>query len=163
MSFAAASVRTMGMSGSQHIGQDWIGLVTHRLDATSAERFVADPAAGGICAFAGTTRAETNPAGQPLVALDYEAYTEMADKQLRDLAARARQRWPIVKLVLLHRLGRVPITEASVLIAVSTPHRAESFEACRFLIDELKKDVAIWKKEVWQGGDATWVHPGPRP
>jgi molybdopterin synthase catalytic subunit len=138
---------------------DWIELLPMPLDAAAVERFVADPAAGGICTFAGTTRAETNPAGRALVALDYEAYPEMATKQLRDLAARARAQWPIVKLALLHRLGRVPIAEASVLIAVSTPHRAESFAACRFLIDELKKDVAIWKQEVWDGGEATWVHP----
>ena len=83
----------------------------------------------------------------------------MANRQLAALASVARQRWPIVKLALLHRLGRVSIAESSVLIAVSTPHRAESFEACRFLIDELKRDVAIWKKEIWQGGDETWVHP----
>ncbi len=138
---------------------DWIALVTPLLDIAAAENFVADPAAGGICSFAGTTRAETNAAGQPLVALDYEAYAEMATKQLHDLAARARAKWPVVKLVLLHRLGRVPIAEASVLIVVSTPHRAASFEACRFLIDELKKDVAIWKKEVWAAGEGTWVHP----
>jgi molybdopterin synthase catalytic subunit len=139
--------------------KDWIALVEMPLDIAAAERFAADAAAGGICSFAGTTRAETNAAGQKLVALDYEAYAELATKQLHDLAARARAKWPVVKLVLLHRLGRVAIAEASVLIVVSTPHRAASFEACRFLIDELKKDVAIWKKEVWAAGDATWVHP----
>ena len=138
---------------------DWIALSPTSLDVAAAEQFATDPAAGGICTFAGTTRAETNATGQPLIALDYEAYPEMAEKQLRALAKGARDRWPIVKLVLLHRLGRVPIAEASVLISVSTPHRAASFEACRFLIDELKKDVAIWKKEVWQAGEATWVHP----
>ena len=141
------------------MSSDWTELTESPLDIAAAERFAVASEAGGICTFAGTTRAETNAAGQPLVALDYEAYAEMATKQLRDLAAKARQRWPIVKLVLLHRLGRVAVGEASVLIMVSTPHRAASFEACRFLIDELKKDVAIWKKEVWQGGEATWVHP----
>jgi molybdopterin synthase catalytic subunit len=141
------------------MANDWIALTQDRLDIAAAEKFVADPAAGGICSFAGTTRAETNAAGQPLVALDYQAYAEMAEKQLRDLAAKARAKWPIVKLVLLHRLGCVAIAEASVLIVVSTPHRAASFEACRFLIDELKKDVTIWKQEVWQQGEATWVHP----
>lgn len=141
------------------MANDWIELTPDPLDIAAAERFVADAAAGGICTFSGTTRAETNKAGQPLIALDYEAYAEMAEKQLRNLADRARAKWPVVKLVLLHRLGRVSIAEASVLIAVSTPHRAASFEACRFLIDELKKDVTIWKQEVWQQGEATWVHP----
>ena len=83
----------------------------------------------------------------------------MALNQLQSLAAAARQRWPILKLALLHRIGRVPVGEPSVIIAVSTPHRADAFEACRFLIDELKKDVAIWKKEVWSDGTGTWVHP----
>jgi molybdopterin synthase catalytic subunit len=83
----------------------------------------------------------------------------MAIEQLKKLAAAARTRWPIVKLALLHRVGKVALAEPSVVIAVSTPHRADAFEACRFLIDELKKDVAIWKKEVWSDGSGTWVHP----
>jgi len=76
----------------------------------------------------------------------------MAKQQMRDLARRARQRWPIVRLALLHRVGRVPLTQPSVLIAVSTPHRAEAFEACRWLIDTLKSEVTIWKKEIWDDG-----------
>jgi molybdopterin synthase catalytic subunit len=75
------------------------------------------------------------------------------------LARLARDRWPIVKLAILHRIGRVALAEPSVVIAVSTPHRADSFQACQFLIDELKKSAAIWKKEVWADGSGTWVHP----
>jgi molybdopterin synthase catalytic subunit len=122
-------------------------------------KLVFDDEAGGVDLFLGTTRAETHPDGRTLVALDYEAYVEMAIKQMHDLAARARQRWPIRRLVLLHRVGRVDVGEASVLIAVSCPHRAEAFESCRFLIDTLKAEVAIWKKEVWADGSGTWVHP----
>ena len=137
-------------------GDDWIGITAAPLDTGRAIAFVSADAAGGIAVFLGTTRAEGN-----LLALDYEAYEEMALKQLNGLAAAARARWPIVKLALLHRTGRVKLAEPSVVIAVSTPHRAESFEACRFLIDSLKKDVAIWKKEVWADGTGSWIHPDP--
>ena len=133
---------------------DWIEILTSDLDIAKAVEFVADPAAGGIATFLGTTRAE-----ESLVALDYEAYNEMAMQQLRSLAAQARQRWPIVRLAVLHRVGRVEVKQSSVVIAVSTPHRADAFEACRFLIDSLKKDVAIWKKEVFADGSGQWVHP----
>ena len=145
---------------------DLIEIRAHALDATAAISVVTDGAAGGIAVFLGTTRSEKSPDGRDLVALDYEAYEEMALKQMGDLAAAARQRWPVTKLALLHRTGRVAIGEPSVVIAVSTPHRADAFEACRFIIDELKKSVAIWKKEIWSAGDATWVHPsssGPSP
>ena len=93
-----------------------------------------DPTAGGIAVFLGCTRAETHADGRQLVSLDYETYEEMALKQMHDLAAGARGKWPIVKLVMLHRVGRVGLGEPSVLIAVSTPHRGEAFEACRWLI-----------------------------
>jgi molybdopterin synthase catalytic subunit len=94
-----------------------------------------------------------------LVALDYEAYEQMATEQFADMARRARQSWPIVKLVILHRVGRVAVAEPSVVIAVATPHRAQAFEACRWMIDTLKKEAAIWKKEVWSDGSAAWVDP----
>jgi molybdopterin synthase catalytic subunit len=139
---------------------DWISIIPEPLPTAEVVAFVHDPTAGGIDVFLGTTRAEKNERGQELLSLDYEAYHEMASRQLQSLARRARERWPIIKLALLHRMGRVGLGEPSVVIAVSTPHRAEAFEACRFLIDELKRDVAIWKKEVWAAGEGTWVHPG---
>jgi molybdopterin synthase catalytic subunit len=143
--------------------EDWITLTVEPLDTAAAVAFVTDGRAGGIDVFLGTTRAETSADGRELVALDYEAYEQMAGEQLRDLVRRARAQWPIVKLVLLHRTGWVAVGEPSVLIAVSTPHRGESFAACRWLIDTLKKDAAIWKKEVWVDGTGTWVHPSPVP
>ena len=129
------------------------------LQVDEAVRFVLDASAGGIDVFLGTTRAERSAEGRALVALDYEAYEEMALKQLADLAHRARAQWPVVKLAVLHRVGRVAVGEPSVIIAVSTPHRADAFAACKWLIDALKVDVAIWKKEVWADGLSTWVHP----
>jgi molybdopterin synthase catalytic subunit len=140
---------------------DWIDILATPLPNAEAIASVAHPDAGGIAVFLGTTRAEPHPqTARPLEALDYEAYPDLAMKQLKEIAARARQRWPILSLVVLHRTGRVPIGEASVLIAVATPHRNEAFEACRFLIDTLKSDVAIWKKESWSDGTGTWVHSG---
>jgi molybdopterin synthase catalytic subunit len=141
---------------------DWVTLFDQPLPTADAIHFVHDPSAGGIAVFLGTTRHETGPASQPLIALDYEAYPEMAIPQLHTLAAAARSQWPIIKLALLHRSGRVPLGQPSVLIAVSTPHRDEAFTACRFMIDTLKRDVAIWKKEVWADGSGTWVHPEDR-
>jgi molybdopterin synthase catalytic subunit len=136
---------------------DLIGLSESPLDVNAAVDAVSDGGAGAISVFLGTTRDETNAEGRPLIALDYEAYREMAEKQLHALAAQARRRWPIVRLAILHRVGRVEIGKPSVLIAVSTPHRAEAFEACRFLIDNLKAEAAIWKKEVWADGTTSWV------
>ncbi len=139
--------------------RDFIAVTTLDLDAGTITDLVTEGSAGGVSVFLGTTRAERNDDGRELVALDYEAYTDMATRQLRDLAAEARRRWPIAKLAVVHHVGRVDIGRPSVVIAVSSPHRAEAFEACRWIIDTLKKDVAIWKKEVWADGTGTWVHP----
>lgn len=138
--------------------RDVIRLTVDPISPSAADA-VRDPAAGGVAVFLGCTRAERHADGRELVALDYQAYSEMAVKQMHDLAFTARQGWPIVRLVLLHRTGRVALGEPSVLIAVSTPHRSEAFDACRWLIDTLKKDVAVWKKEIWADGSGTWVHP----
>lgn len=141
---------------------DFIGVVPFEISTTVAVELVSDAAAGGVAVFLGTTRGDRNSEGRVLKALDYEAYAEMAERQLRELARLAREKWPIVKLVILHRVGRVGLGEPSVVIAVSTPHRGEAFEACRFLIDRLKSEAAIWKKEVWEDGSVSWVD-GDRP
>ncbi|HEX4793523.1 MAG TPA: molybdenum cofactor biosynthesis protein MoaE [Humisphaera sp.] len=135
---------------------DWIDMSSEALDCAGALAFVSDQQAGGVAIFLGTSRAETNTAGRTLLALDYEAYPQMALEQMRELAVEARKKWPITKLAMLHRTGRVGLAEPSVIIAVSSPHRAEAFDACRWLIDELKKSVGIWKKEIWADGSATW-------
>ena len=138
---------------------DWIALTPDPLSSADAVAFVTDAAAGGIAVFLGTTRAETAPDGRELIALDYDAYADMAVEQLRRLVATAREQGVVTKAAVLHRLGRVAVGEPSVVIAVSTPHRADAFAACRFLIDELKRDVPIWKQERWADGTGTWVHP----
>ena len=139
------------------MSDDWIEILEKPLSVEDVVKFVTDAHAGGIDVFLGTTRAETSPSGQRLLALDYEAYAEMALARLKLLATDARKGWPITKIAILHRIGRVAVGEASVVIAVSCPHRAESFDACRFLIDQLKVDVPIWKKEIWADGTGTWV------
>ena len=143
------------------MSDDWIELSAEAIEAGPAVEFVSTPSAGGIDVFLGTTRAERRADGRQLVALDYEAYAPMALKRMRELAAEAQRRWPVVRLAMLHRTGRVGLAEPSVIIAVSTPHRADAFEACRWLIDALKADVPIWKQEVWDDGAGTWVNPEP--
>ena len=138
---------------------DRLAIIADDIKVDEAVAFVSDECAGGICVFLGTTRAETGPSGNRLIALDYEAYREMADRQLHELASRARARWPVITLAIIHRIGRVRLGEPSVLIAVGTPHRGEAFECCRWLIDTLKAELAVWKKEVWETGTPTWARP----
>lgn len=125
------------------------------LDVAAAVAAVSRAEAGGIDLFLGTTRGEADREKGELVALEYHAYPEMAVKEMRAIAEQACRRWPVCALVAWHRLGRVALGEASVLIAVSCPHRGEAFEACRYVIDELKKLVPIWKKEQF-AQDARW-------
>ncbi len=122
----------------------------------------AEGAAGGLTIFEGVTRFERCVEHGDLVRLSYEAYGEMACKQMRLLVERCRERWPIERCALVHRVGDVEIGEASVVIGVACGHRAEAFDACRFLIDELKREVPIWKKEVWSDGHTSWVDPTKR-
>jgi molybdopterin synthase catalytic subunit len=114
--------------------------------------------AGAVCTFLGTVREFTGE--KQTTALHYEAYPEMALKKLAELEAEARNRWPIIELALVHRVGPLDLGEISVVVAVSCPHRDQSFEACRWLIDTLKQVVPIWKREIWADGSEEWVHPG---
>jgi molybdopterin synthase catalytic subunit len=135
-----------------------IQLTNHPIDTAAILAAAANPAAGAVVLFLGTTREITGD--RQTIALDYEAYNEMAERQLAGLESQARQRWPVLECMIVHRLGRVPPTEASVAIAVSTPHRADAFAAGQWLIDSLKRDVAIWKREQRADGSTEWVHPG---
>jgi molybdopterin synthase catalytic subunit len=135
-----------------------IQLTNEPIDTSAILDRVRHPEAGAVVLFLGTTRELT--AGRQTVALDYEAYREMAERQLAELETEARRRWPVIECSITHRLGRVPSTEASVAIAVSTPHRSDAFAAAQWLIDALKRDVPIWKREQWADGSTEWVHPG---
>ena len=114
--------------------------------------------AGAINVFIGTVRNQTQ--AKPVTKLDFEAYDSMAVKKMQEIANQAAERWPIQKVAIVHRKGSLQIGEAAVVIAVSTPHRKASFEACEFIIDTLKQVVPIWKKEIFEDG-AVWVAAHP--
>ncbi|KAL1519507.1 hypothetical protein AB1Y20_023023 [Prymnesium parvum] len=112
------------------------------------------PSAGGIATFIGTTRDHFE--GKRVVRLEYEAYDLMAKKEMHNIIAAIRTRWQVRHVAIAHRVGVVPAAESSVEIAVSSTHRAEALEAVHFAINELKKTVPIWKKEIYDEGDAQW-------
>jgi molybdopterin synthase catalytic subunit len=124
------------------------------IDLQELVRFVTDPETGAIATFIGTTRNHND--GRKVIALDYDGYPEMAEKELARIGAAARKQWRICRMAIVHRLGPVQITEASVMIAVSSGHREAAFAACRFAIEEIKRTVPIWKKEVFEGGEV-WI------
>ena len=136
-----------------------IRLTDNPIDTAAVLDAVASPAAGAVVLFLGTVREITGE--QQTVSLEYESYAKMAEKRLADLAADARQKWPLTGCAIVHRLGILPVGEISVAIAVSAPHRHEAFEAGRWLIDQIKRDVPIWKKENYADGTGGWVHPRP--
>ncbi len=135
-----------------------IELTSDPIDYHALTEQVRSNAAGAVVLFLGTVREMT--AGRRTVALDYDAYPEMAIRQMQGLAEETRQKWPIEKVGIVHRLGHLELGDIIVAVAVSSPHRAEAFEAGRSLIDRLKEVVPIWKKENWDDGRTEWVHPG---
>ena len=134
-----------------------IHLTDQPLDYPAITESVRDPAAGAVVLFLGTVREFT--AGQQTEQLEYEAYREMAEASLRQLADEAAARFPIVKSALVHRVGLLQLSDVAVAIAVSTPHRAEAFAAGQWLIDTLKQRVPIWKREYYTDGRVHWQHP----
>ncbi len=138
-------------------------LVALTRDPIDAEKLVAAAKRGedgAVVVFDGIVRNESH--GRPTLYLDYEAYEEMAVKQLTELANQARSRFDIRQVTLVHRLGRLQISESSILIIVASSHRAAAFEACRWLIDSIKKLVPVWKKETFEDG-AVWADGEPFP
>jgi molybdopterin synthase catalytic subunit len=125
------------------------------IGADEATRFVADPGAGGTCVFVGTVR-DHSGAGE-VTGLTYEAWVELAERRLEELGEELLSRWTLRRAALVHRVGELPVGDASVVIAVSAEHRAEAFEACRHAIERLKQDVPIWKKEHLVTGESAWV------
>jgi molybdopterin synthase catalytic subunit len=134
-----------------------VQLTESPIDVTPLMAAAQQPAAGAVVLFLGISRQFTG--GRETVELSYEAYHEMAQNELEKLETEARRRWEITSCAIVHRLGVVPISEASVAVVVSSPHRAAAFEAGRWLIDSLKERAPIWKQERWASGETEWVHP----
>jgi molybdopterin synthase catalytic subunit len=136
------------------------------LSADEIASRVTNPHSGATLVFVGTVREWTK--GRRTVLLEYEAYAEMAVAQMQVIGREIEERWPGARTAIVHRVGRLDITEASVIIAVATPHRADAFEACRHAIERLKQIVPVWKKEVWEDGEEwvggqlgpDWMHKG---
>ena len=145
------------VSGGQGPAAVLVELTADPLDARRLEAAVADPGAGAICTFTGVVRDHAR--GQTVTHLEYEAYGEMAVRQMRAVAAEMVQRWPEARVAMAHRTGRLEIGEASVVVSVACPHRAEAIAACKHGIDRLKETVPVWKKE-FAGSGASWIE-GP--
>ncbi|MEW8977186.1 MAG: molybdenum cofactor biosynthesis protein MoaE [Symbiobacterium sp.] len=146
-------------------GRPLFEVTTAPLSADEVAARVTNPHSGATVVFVGTVREWTN--GRRTVHLEYEAYAEMAVAQMERIGQEIAERWPGARTAIVHRVGALAVTEASVVIAVATPHRAEAFEACRYAIERLKQIVPIWKKEVWEDGEEwvgsqtgpDWMHP----
>ncbi len=133
-------------------------------DPLSVKRLLAEvsaPERGGTCLFLGTVR--NGPEEQGVTAIEYSAYEEMVEAEFGRLLADADARWPEARIAVRHRLGVIPSGEASIAIAAAAPHRAEAFEACRFVIEEVKRRIPVWKKELHEDGTEVWVDPTGRP
>jgi molybdopterin synthase catalytic subunit len=154
----APTANSLGMSNA---GENvTVALTRDRIDAEKTVAAAKSAGDGAVVVFDGIVRNHTR--GRPTLHLDYEAYEEMALRQMRELGLKARERFGVRQVTMLHRLGRLEIGETSVLIVVASAHRSAAFEACRWLIDTLKQTVPIWKKETFVDG-AVWAPGDPFP
>ena len=135
-----------------------IALTTDPIDLGSAYKHLQSDEAGAIDFFLGVVR--NNTAAHPVDHLEYEAYGRMAISEMQKIADEACRRWKILRYVVIHRTGTLGIGEIAVLIGVTTPHRADAFDACRYIIDTIKQTVPIWKKEFLTDGEV-WVNAHP--
>jgi molybdopterin synthase catalytic subunit len=135
--------------------RDLVRVTELPLDPAALLALVSDPTAGAVVAFLGTVRNHA-PGKSGVSHLVYEAYVEVVEAKIAELVAESRSRWPLIGVAVEHRTGRVDIEGVSVAVVVSSAHRADAFEAARFLIDELKARAPIWKQEHWEGG-SEWI------
>ncbi len=147
------------VSGGGEADDGLFRVTAEPLDPDSLVDAVRKDGSGAVVLFYGVARNQSD--GRRVRALEYEAHASMAEKKLREIAEEARARWPVTGVGVLHRTGRLAIGEASLLVAVSAAHRREAFEACQYAVDRIKEIVPIWKKEIWEEGEGTWVvgHP----
>ena len=135
-----------------------IEITTNPIDRNKVIKAAEAQEAGALNVFIGTVRSKTSD--KKVIRLDYECYEPMAKKEIEKIIEAANSKWPILKVAISHRTGILKIGEDAVVLAVSTPHRKESFEACQFIIDSLKQTVPIWKKEIFEGGEE-WISAYP--
>ncbi|MCE2998087.1 MAG: molybdenum cofactor biosynthesis protein MoaE [Cyclobacteriaceae bacterium] len=135
-----------------------ITLTDQPLDINQITQLAHSPDAGAVNVFVGTVRANTQ--AKKVMRLEYEAYEPMAVSEIQKIVDVAKLKWPVKKIAVSHRVGILTVGEVAVVVAVATPHRKESFEACQFIIDSLKQTVPIWKKEIFEGGEE-WVSAHP--
>lgn len=147
------------VSGGNRSEIDRVRVGPEPLDPGAVSTSVIRADCGAVCTFTGTTR--NHYEGKRVEGLEYEAYAPMAEREIRALIEQARELWALGAIAIEHRIGPVPVGEASVVIAVSSPHRADGFEAGRYLIDSLKETVPIWKREHYEGGSA-WIEGSER-
>ncbi len=134
-------------------------LTRHRIEVHDLLAEVQGPERGGTCVFLGTVRNDEDVTG-----IEYSAYDDMALGEITRILDEAQVRWPDARVTLRHRLGLIPLGEASIAIAAAAPHRDAAFAACRYVIEEVKKRLPIWKKEMHADGTTTWVDPSrPHP
>jgi molybdopterin synthase catalytic subunit len=133
-------------------------MTRRRIDPTRALRQVLDEGAGGTVLFVGTIRRKGDKGR--VDSLEYQAYSEMAERRMKKIEAEVRSKWPVKKVTMMHREGRLRVGEVSVVVAVSSEHRAEAFEACRYAIDRIKKTLPLWKRE-HAGRRGRWVEGVP--
>lgn len=129
------------------------------LDLREAYDFVKSDGAGAVLCFVGTVR--DNFDGRSVRGVDYEAYPEMAEKELYGIGHEACRRWPGLRVAVYHRTGYLPVGEKSLIVGVSAPHREEAYQASRFIVEEIKKLAPIWKKEHYADGEEEW-HDVPK-
>jgi molybdopterin synthase catalytic subunit len=135
---------------------DVIEVSSERLDTALLQRSLEDPAAGGYCAFEGWVRNENE--GHVVERLEYEAYEPLVIEEGLKVLAEAKARFPYLEARCVHRVGLLEIGECAVWIGVASKHRDEAFKACRYIIDEIKIRLPIWKKEYYADGDSGWVN-----
>jgi molybdopterin synthase catalytic subunit len=135
------------------VGSDvWTGLSKEALPVDAAGAWAVLPSCGAVVSFVGTVR-DSSEGRQGVAGLAYEAYVEQVERTFDDVAASARARWPeLGRVVVLHRVGALELTDAAVVTVASAPHRDVAFEAARYLIDTVKATAPIWKSETWEGG-----------
>jgi len=134
-----------------------IEITSQPIDTTAVLESVKSIQAGAAVLFVGTTRQFTGD--RETLKLDYECYESMAIKKMSEILDQAAAKWKIESCSIVHRVGTVELGQASIAVAVSSPHRNDSFEAGRWLVDTLKTEVPIWKREYWADGSKEWVHP----